>query len=188
MNLDTLLDSIGINDRVTIIKIRYGIEIVKNEFTKFVILCFISLIFGYFIEFAFSFSVLLLVRTFSGGMHMKSNIGCFIYTLCFLILVIVILPRISLSNIVAFSILSISSIVISFLAPTPNSNRPISTKHRYQSLKTRSIILVALTYAVLTVLYYYNVVSLFNIGLWVVCLQALQMLIASINNKGKEEI
>jgi len=73
--LDALLNDSGIDDEISIIKIRYALEIIKNEAIKLSLLLMVFIAFGNVIEYLFTLAILLPLRAFSGGFHMKTNIG-----------------------------------------------------------------------------------------------------------------
>jgi accessory gene regulator B len=185
--IEAFLLSVGIEDRLTLVKIKYGLEILRNEVTKFVILIIAFYISGYLLQFLFATSILLPLRSFAGGLHMRTNIGCFLCSLIVFLLQINILPMLSVSTPILFVILIISSFIVAYTAPIPNKKRPIKTKRRYHTLKIISMVAIVAVDAILMSLFCADHEVFFIIGIWVVVLQALQMLIARINITRKEK-
>ncbi len=60
--------------------INYGLQILFGEIPKFVIMFFIAYILGLFKLSLITFLILLPYRTFSGGFHLKTHIGCIVST------------------------------------------------------------------------------------------------------------
>lgn len=66
-------------NRLEWIKIEYGLQIVKSEGIKLLILAFFYILTGKLKNFLFCGSILIPARIFSGGLHMKSNLTCFLF-------------------------------------------------------------------------------------------------------------
>lgn len=60
--------------------INYGLQILFGEIPKFAIMFFIAYILGLFKLSLITFLILLPYRTFSGGFHLKTHIGCIVST------------------------------------------------------------------------------------------------------------
>lgn len=63
-------------------RIRYTLMVICNEFEKFFLLCIVFLLTGYFFEYLVACTAIISIRMFSGGSHRKTNLGCFIQSLC----------------------------------------------------------------------------------------------------------
>lgn len=57
---------------------RYGIEVVLNSFVKILLLLFIGIICGSFIETIVVIMTFGILRKFAGGVHCKTDVGCFL--------------------------------------------------------------------------------------------------------------
>lgn len=175
MQIDKVAKITGIDDEIKLLKIKYGLEIIKNESIKMAILLVLFLCLGLFSEFVFATLILLPVRLFSGGLHMNSNTSCFGFTLLFYVLGVIILPMINIDMILSLLLLTISSTIIICLSPIASQKRPISTMKRYSFLKKASIAMVVIEYVVLLLLLLILPYNYFNIGVWIFCLQSLQL-------------
>jgi len=172
---EILLKNAGVADRLALIKIRYALEIVKNEGVKLVIFVALFALLDKELEFVVAALMLMPVRVFSGGMHMKTNIGCFFYSLAFFILSIFVLTAIKLPSALMFSILGASVIVMAVISPVASYKRPFRAESRRVALKKRTLIVLGIDCAALILLWSSNVQVFFNIGVWVVTLQAIQL-------------
>jgi len=175
----------GIDDHLTIIKSQYALEIIKNEAIKTAILIVVFFIIGYIQEFILSVIILFPLRFASGGMHLKTNIGCLIFSFAFFILSILILPLIEIPIMVLFSFLSASMITIIILSPVVSYKRPIKAEGRRASLKRSVIIILSMDSVIVFILWFSEIHTYFVIGVWVVTLQAIQLLAAWIYRKEK---
>ena len=186
MQIEKIANSIGVTDKIKILKMKYGLEILKNELIKFSILFVVFAAGGFLYEFVFALLILLPMRFFSGGLHMTSNIHCFLLTLSFFMLGIVILPLIKLELGLAIAILSLSSILIIAIGPIASQKRPISTKERYAFLKRNSILAIVIECIALVFVLLFLPYNYFIIGVWIFCLQAFQLVISKIILHRKE--
>lgn len=173
--LETVLRSVGIDDRLTIIKVRYGLEVVKSEAIKIMVLVVIFILLGHLKEFVFVTAMLFPLRHFSGGAHMKTNLGCFVFSLAFLTTSIVILPRLSLPAYMLFAFLAASSVLIAMLSPVTSYKRPIKAASHYKALKQKTLLFVLIYITVLVILWRLAIWNYFVVGVWVVTLHLLQL-------------
>lgn len=60
--------------------IRYGFELIIGEVPKLIVMFIIALLLGKIKLFLISVAIICPYRTFSGGIHLKTHIGCFIST------------------------------------------------------------------------------------------------------------
>jgi len=186
---ETLADRYD-EDALGKIKIRYGAEVLRNELIKFVILSAIYLFIGRFTLLIFAAGILFPVRVFSGGMHMHSNISCFVFSFIFFGLSVCILPDLSISFKAALIMMAGALLIIAFCSPIATQNKPITTRKRYTDFKIRSILLSCIVSVLLLFLHAQGIDLLFRIGLWTLSLQSLQLLAAKtyhiLSGKGDE--
>jgi len=177
----------GIDDHSTLVKIHYGLEVIRNEAIKLIILFILFSVIGSALEFVFSVLILFPLRFTSGGMHLKTNVGCFLYSLGFFILTINILPLINAPIALLFSLLIISAIIVISISPVESYKRPITSVDRRISMKKKSIAVFTADCIVLILLYYFGANYYFIIGAWIVMLQAIQLLATLVFRKRKGE-
>jgi len=173
--IDAVLNNAGIDDHQTVVKIHYALDVIRNEVIKLVIIGIVFSLYGNLMEYIYSLAILLPLRTFSGGMHMKTNIGCFMFSLIFLMLPIKVLPRISLNIVEYFSLLIISITTISILSPIASYKRPIKTAARKDLLKKRALFCIAIESIILFTLWLLAIQDYFIIGAWIVTIHAIQL-------------
>ena len=183
--LETALTNSGKGDRLTLIKLRYGLEVAKNEIVKLIILLVLFSFFSHHIEFIFAVVLLMPIRSFSGGMHMKSSIGCFFYSLCFFFLSVEVLPLLQIPSRTMLFILGIAGFTIAWFSPVASYKRPIKTNERRAALKKGTIISLIISVVVLIILLILGLENYFVIGIWVVTLQAIQLSATWIYRKRK---
>jgi len=176
---------VGIDDHLALVKIRYALDIIKNETIKIVILIVLFSVAGSMKEFLFAAIILFPLRFTSGGMHLKTNIGCFLFSLSFFVSTIWILPLIQTPFGLLFSLLIVSTIVIIVLSPIASYKRPIHTNSRLKTLRRNAIIFIIVDFLVLIILWRFGIYTYFVIGTWVVTLQAIQLLATWVYRKRK---
>ena len=185
--IENLTRYVGIDDHLTVVKIRYALEIIRNEAVKLIILGVLFAVLGSGMEYIFSMVLLLPLRMFSGGMHMKTNIGCFIYSLVFCMLTIILLPMAPINQAVLFSLFAVSIAVMAMLSPVASYKRPIKTEARRFTLQKKAWICLSIESVVLIIIWHLGLQEYFVIGVWVVTLQALQLFTTWIFRKLKGE-
>jgi len=128
--------------------IMYGLQNIIGEFPKGIIILLIAYIFGIFKLTLMAVLIIAPYRCFSGGVHMKTHIGCIIYTFLLyggsaLIGKYIVLAGI-LKYVLASIIWAFCMIMIKLYAPADTENVPILRK---QERKQKQIF----SYIVLTV-------------------------------------
>jgi len=155
---------------------------------KLIIIGLLFSLYGNEKEFFFSLALLLPLRAFSGGMHMKTNIGCFIISLIFLMIPIKVLPTLSLNTAEYFFVFLVSIVAIIFFSPVASYKRPINTVSRRNALKRRTLYCISIESIALIVLWLFAIKDYFVIGVWVVVLHAIQLSATWAYRKLKGEI
>lgn len=123
------------DERAEIIK--YGLQIFLGEFPKLFIMLGIAYILGILKLTLITFFILLPYRTFSGGFHLKTHIGCIISTCLFYCGVTILAKIIVLNKIIKYSFIIatfiLGIIMIKLYAPADTEEVPIlSEKVRKQ--------------------------------------------------------
>ena len=127
-----------------IIKIKFGIQCLLSEFSKFCMYILIFSIFsstGYFLTAMFSFCIF---RAFSGGYHEETYWRCFFTTFFLFILIIFIGIKMSLSLWTWVGGLTLGGIITAVYAPVDHPNKPIISLKRRTRLKVLSVIVFML--------------------------------------------
>ncbi|OHW62379.1 putative AgrB-like protein [Andreesenia angusta] len=121
------------------IKLKYSLEVLLGDISKFLILSLSFAIFGVFLDYICSFVVLLPMRTFSGGMHFKSYKACLAFTGTFFGIEIFLKNNFTISQNLAIVLFIFSISVIYGLAPVIGENRPKYSREKCLQFKIISI-------------------------------------------------
>lgn len=159
-------------------KMKYAMTVIWNELIKFVLLLTLFFILNKVDIFLFCLGLLMPIRIFSGGLHFKSTLVCFMVSLSFFTLAILIFPYlISMTKNLALLLMLISTLIIYHYSPMPSKFRPILNKKRKVILKHLSLFFTLLgAFLLFKLIFTYNK-NFFECGIWIICLQALQLLI-----------
>lgn len=125
--------------------IQYGLEILIGEVPKTFIIIFIAWILGVLEYTIISIFIILPYRAFSGGIHLKTHVGCVIGTTAFYcgnayISKIVNFPNFITRLIFSVFVLIFSFIMITLYAPADTENVPILRKSERKRKKICSYI------------------------------------------------
>jgi accessory gene regulator B len=128
--------------------INYGLQNIIGEIPKFFIVLIVAYLFGIFKETLLTFFILLPYRSFSGGVHLKTHMGCIISTCLMYCGVAYLAKSIEFTQITIY-ILAVSTwvfgmIMIKLYAPADTENVPILRKKERRQKQI-------LSYVVLTV-------------------------------------
>lgn len=164
--------------RLDQLKVSYALELLRNEAIKTVIYGIIFFIAGYFAEFMLCFFISCTLRIFSGGIHMKTNIGCFFMGILLLCGDILLLPKLTLVQTEYWILLWSSSLIICVLSPIPSYKRPFKTQKRYVMCKRYSILFCIGWSFILTFILAPSYLQ--HCGIWFFTMQALQLILQKI--------
>lgn len=115
------------------IKLKYSLELVMGEISKFFILFFLFWVLGKATDFIYSLLTLMIIRVFTGGLHFKHYSNCIIFSGFFFYISIFLKNYFHLNpfSIIAMYILSLFIIII--FAPVFGKSRPnYSYKKKHQ--------------------------------------------------------
>lgn len=172
-----LLSQPGLSD-LDRLKISYASELVRNESIKTALYGILFFLAGYFPEFLLWLAMSCTIRTFAGGIHMRTNVGCFCMGLVTMGLGILLLPRLPISQSVFLSALWICAAIICLLSPIASYKRPFKTKDRYRLCKKWSILFTLAWSLILT--FVPAPAYLQNCGVCYLVLQSVQMIAQSV--------
>lgn len=127
--------------------IKYGLELIIGELPKMFLLFIIAWLLGIFKYALISFAIILPYKLVSGGVHLKTHIGCILGTSLFYCGNVFISKYINIPDIknqIIFSaiILTFAIIMISLYAPADTENVPILRKKERAKKKIISYIIV----------------------------------------------
>ena len=169
-----------------ILKLQYALELLKNEGIKTIVLLAFFAYIGQLKAFLLCMAIACTVRIFAGGMHMKTNLGCFLFSFVLLCTEILILPSwISASRLTYTLLLTFSTTAICLLSPLASFKRPFKGEARYRMCRRNAILFSILWWVLFAFLFPDG--ALRACGIWVLTLQALQMIITYIYRYLKKE-
>lgn len=127
--------------------IKYGLELIIGELPKMFLLFVIAWLFGIFKYALISFAIILPYKLVSGGVHLKTHIGCILGTsllYCGNVFISKYINIPDIKNQIIFSaiILIFAIIMISLYAPADTENVPILRKKERAKKKIISYIIV----------------------------------------------
>ena len=127
--------------------IKYGLELIIGELPKMFLLFVIAWLFGIFKYALISFAIILPYKLVSGGVHLKTHIGCILGTsllYCGNVFISKYINITDIKNQIIFSaiILTFAIIMISLYAPADTENVPILRKKERAKKKIISYIIV----------------------------------------------
>ena len=109
--------------------INYGLQNLLGEIPKTFIMLFVAYILGIFEWALFTFLALLIYKGASGGVHLKTHIGCLIFTCTFYCIIPFISKYIVMSQIVKYIVIAcvwvFGMIMIKLYAPADTESVPI---------------------------------------------------------------
>lgn len=151
------------------------------ESSKFLVMLFLFSLLGYMNEYLASTAILLTIRNFYGGIHLKHYISCFSFTLFFFMCVVYFSETITLNHAIQQGIIFFALIVSAIIGPVTSTNRPSlpdRQKGIYNLCGTIFLFLYFLAFVLLKEFPYRNYCF------WVITLQTLQLIVAKFLQKG----
>jgi len=134
--------------------INFGVRLIFGEIPKIILLFLIGFIFGVGWHTLIFFLLLAPYRSFTGGFHLKTHLGCMITTTILYLAPILLAKYIVISNNYIFYILTailtiFSIIIIAKYAPADTENIPILSKKERKSKKIKSYIALTILLAII---------------------------------------
>ena len=110
----------------------YAILLVLNFLLNFGITLILACVFNKILECVLMVSAFLILRKFTGGLHLKRKLTCHISSilLVFAFLVYITYSSFSVSQSIIYFISLVSCIVVAILSPLENINKPLSVKEK----------------------------------------------------------
>lgn len=135
-------------DDLKIKKLRYGLEGIYSLFVKLTVVFIIALLSNTLIQTLLFLLFYAGIRTFSFGLHAKSNIACWISTIIIYNVIPLLIKNYNFSDIVGYIIIGASLIGMILWAPADTPKRPLIRKKQRTKCKIFSITVV-LIYAII---------------------------------------
>ena len=166
-----------------IAQLKYFFKTVTAEFSKLAIMAFLfrDKIGLYF----FAITVMLLLRTSTGGLHCKTYWGCFGVSLGYMVLSIEILPLLTVNKLLQLVLLFICMLVNHYIGPITSAVRRPLQEHVIKRVRIQAFLII---FFYLTLTYILPETPYITAGFWVVILHTVQLIAAKILKKGKSKI
>ncbi|MBS4540136.1 accessory gene regulator B family protein [Clostridium sp. D2Q-11] len=162
-----------------VIKIKYGLECILSELSKFILYLAVFSFLNLTKEFIVATLFFSILRIFTGGFHQKTYFGCLLTSFVILLLIIKIPYIINIEYISKLTLIFLAYTLIIIFAPMDHPNKPIPSLKRRRQLKIVSIFLYS--FLLLIVVNLPNTFS--NIGLVALFIQSLTLLLGKIKLK-----
>lgn len=128
--------------------VNYGLQILLGEIPKIFIILGVAYILGIFKSTLITFLILMPYRTFSGGLHLKTHIGCTISTCIFYCGVAFLSESLVLGNIIKYTLCILVGIIgvimVKLYAPADTEDVPILSEKIRKQKKVLSYIFLLL--------------------------------------------
>lgn len=133
------------------IKIKYGLEVMYHFITKTTVILLLSYFLGLFKQNIMLFCFYGLLRMFGNGLHAKSNLGCWVFSIITYILMGLYIKHITFNAMIIYilDILSIFSFIL--FAPADTKNLPIINQQKRNRLKIKTCC-IAIIYIITSLL------------------------------------
>lgn len=154
------------------------------ELTKFFMISIFFAFAGLFREFLFACMISIPLRIYSGGLHFKHYLSCFLFSFGYFILLIYGFSTVSLPVYLSTILMVFCSIINFCLSPIQSVSRPPLPAAELQRAKQKTV-LISL-YCILLILLFYQT-PLASVGCWTILLHSMQLIIAKLIKKGGEQ-
>jgi len=155
-------------------KLKYMLEVIILNIGELIIIGAFFIAIGRAVEFFVAAGVLISVRTFAGGFHLRNFFYCFVFTAAAFVFAILILPSVDIMTNGLMEALLVASIVINIiLAPVSKRKSGQSPKSRMLFKCISTIILLGYTYFLINTRQspYAEIIT------WTLVIQSLQLII-----------
>lgn len=128
-------------------------------------------------EYFITLIVLLSVRNFSGGIHLKHYTSCLLFTFGFILSIILVSRTVVLNNMVESGLLLIAAVLLLITGPITSDSRPALSPEQDKSFRRTGFVII-LIYALL--LFCMKTLACHDLIFWVIVFQILQLIAAKI--------
>ena len=166
--------------------LRYRFLTILSESSKILLMGIFFFCLGYFKEYLFATAVLILLRTCTGGIHLKHYMTCFFMSFTFLYAAVCILPLIPVIKLLQMCLLLLCFAGNVYAAPVVSCYRPTPDGIRIRKSKIQATVIICI-YTIL--LYVIPENPLMTAGFWIIILQSIQLVATKLmQRREKNEI
>lgn len=161
-----------------IAQLKYTWKTFASELSKLLIM---GLLFRHdFGKYIFSVTLMLFLRTATGGLHCKKYISCFLVSFTYMFLSLMVLPAIPVNKVFQLVLLFICMLCNYYIGPVTSAvHRSLSTDCK-KRVKVQAFLII---FFYLTLTYIVPENPYFTCGFWVIILNTLQLLLAKAQKK-----
>lgn len=158
--------------------IKFSLTGIFYDLSKTLIFLIYFCAMGKFMEFIFAAVPLILLRTKTGGIHLKKYWSCFLFSLAYFLAVIYVLPAlITVHPLAVYVILLICAVTDYMLGPNTLSKRPDPTEEMVKKAKIASFQVV---FIVAVLFFIFPDVPYLIVSFWTVVLHTVQLSIVKL--------
>lgn len=172
--------------------IMYGLQNIIGEVPKIIVIFLIAYFLGIFKLTLCSVLIIAPYRCFSGGVHMKTHIGCIIYTLMLYSGSAILGKYIALTGtikyIIAFTVWIFSMIMLKLYAPADTENVPILRKQERKQKQIFSYIILTVEIICAMIIQNTTIVGIIIFGDFIQTLTITRFAYKITNNKYGHEV
>jgi len=161
-------------------QILYLVKTISSEASKILIMIIIfrNQLLSYFL----ALIIMFFLRSFSGGIHFNTYMGCLLTTILYFVLAIKLLPQMTLPFAVKVLLLCLCMILSTRIPPVTSKYRPTLSKPKIILCQN---ITTTFTFIYIILLNIFPNSHLITVGFWVIILHFLQLITARILQKNK---
>jgi accessory gene regulator B len=168
----------------TLASIYYSLEVIMNTIVKLLVTMLVFIVWGQVDMFFYILFFTITTRTFIGGVHFDSFMGCSLFTTIFFILISYLANTFILSISMSLAVFTLAIIVFFLYAPVISINRPPYSKRIHTRFKRLSLLFTVL-YLILFLIFKNS--DFTQVILWGMFLSTIQLLIGKEVNRYHEK-
>ena len=142
LRLLKILSTEDLCDEKKTIKVKYALQVILNETEKFILLLLIFGVARKLEEFLIILLALCTLRSFIGGIHCRTVLGCFLFSLFSFAIVTILAETILLQEFVICVIFLIALVWVWLSAPIPSPGRPVYSSERRMLFKAKALTVI----------------------------------------------
>jgi accessory gene regulator B len=104
---------------------QYGIQQLFTMTINMICTIILGVVYGLLVESVLIVAFYIPLRSYAGGFHAKTPIRCFVYSLIMMFLLLSVIKFLAFGNAICFIIIIMSSILIFYISPVPDKNKPL---------------------------------------------------------------
>lgn len=164
-----------------ILLLRYCLNTLISEISKFIILSFWFIYISKYVEFLYGLLILSILRLSNGGLHFKRYFSCFLATFTIMNLSIILLPMLNIKLYIELLLLTLCLLVNYFLLKPAVSQFRVPPNEKLIQ-RGKKLVTIIIFLHIITI-YLFTNPKLLYIGCWNIVIHTIQLIIANILTK-----